>query len=339
MTPDNLSVVTAKAIEDAMDDITIDGDPGIEKGLVAGGDFSLTISFDKGEEAPNFTGVQLCNTETGEVVEANTLSVRVEGTNLIVEGLLPDVTGTFRLKLGTDYQGENPEKYGNILLQEQFTITQAEEEPTPEPTPEPETVDLNLVNFNLASYFPSKTFESGTTPTVDIPASFDLSKITGDGPFEVMRVELNEVETALGQTGVEAHKGENTVAVTVLEKGGDNQEKTIIAFFTLEAVDTIAPSTPTVSELPENNQTTADVTTVLVDGEIGSIIYVNGESTRIVMQNPNGEYIELDTSILGEHTFSITAKDPAGNESEPETITLERVETGGVGGGTGEGGF
>ncbi|NBR07863.1 MAG: hypothetical protein EBT92_19160, partial [Planctomycetes bacterium] len=94
-------------------------------------------------------------------------------------------------------------------------------------------------------------------------------------------------------------------------------------------IDTIAPSAPVISPLPSPVN---DSTPILSGtGEPGAIItiYDNGQSIGTAVVGANGNWTFTPSSPLsdGNHTFTATQKDAAGNTSQPSNSVITSIDS------------
>lgn len=87
--------------------------------------------------------------------------------------------------------------------------------------------------------------------------------------------------------------------------------------------DTTAPTTPTLSSVA--NMTREDSVAVVVTGEVGAKIYVNGTNTGEVIGADGTKGISLDTSgALGTKTFDIIIQDSNDNNSSSTSLSINK---------------
>jgi uncharacterized membrane protein len=86
--------------------------------------------------------------------------------------------------------------------------------------------------------------------------------------------------------------------------------------------DTLAPNTPTLTTSAPT-QTTSSSINVEVNGEVGSIVYVNAVQVGIIAGN--GKLSIVLNLVMENNDFSITLIDAIGNESSALNITITKV--------------
>ncbi|WP_176493873.1 Ig-like domain-containing protein, partial [Cobetia sp. 5-25-4-2] len=149
-----------------------------------------------------------------------------------------------------------------------------------------------------------------------------------DGNFVVELDPLQEPGTELSATATDAAGNESAVSDTLLVP---------------EDADVTAPNTPTIASATDDveavtgtladGDSTNDATPTLTgSAEAGSTVTIthNGEVIATVTADTNGSWTYTPTTALteGEHVFSVTATDAAGNESAPSadfTLTVDTV--------------
>ncbi len=87
--------------------------------------------------------------------------------------------------------------------------------------------------------------------------------------------------------------------------------------------DTTAPNTPTLNSEP--TMTRDDSIAVVINGEVGSKIFINGTDTNLTIGTDGTKEISLDTSgEIGIQTFSITLKDSRSNTSNAKVVNITK---------------
>lgn len=88
------------------------------------------------------------------------------------------------------------------------------------------------------------------------------------------------------------------------------------------STDTTAPTTPTVTNVPTITKT--DTTTIEINGEIGSKVFINGVE-NVTIGDTGVVFLNLDTSgEYGTKNFEISLKDSSNNISSVLSIAIER---------------
>lgn len=102
-------------------------------------------------------------------------------------------------------------------------------------------------------------------------------------------------------------------------------EETLRSLFSLD-VDTVAPTTPTLTS--DTNTTQATSTTVEVNGEVGAKIFVDGVDTNQTIGSSGKTNISIDTTAIvgNSDNFIITLKDSKNNISNTLTFTVTKTK-------------
>lgn len=149
-----------------------------------------------------------------------------------------------------------------------------------------------------------------------------------------MTVELGSSYVEQGATALDALDGNLTSAIVITGTVDSNSVGTYIVFYnaidgsgniatevtrTVNVVDTIAPTTPTLSaDIP--SETIDNNITVEVNGEVGAKVYVNGLAVATV-----GEDGKVKVTLLlnsGDNSFSITLRDEFNNQSDAVSFSV-----------------
>ncbi|QFZ83301.1 hypothetical protein GFK26_11270 [Variovorax paradoxus] len=163
-------------------------------------------------------------------------------------------------------------------------------------------------------------------------------------------IKVYDGATLLGQTEVKADgtwsftptadlaEGAHAITATATDKAGNTSEPTSVVNFT---IDTLAPTAPSIDEVKDdvgakqgalvNGSTTDDPTPTLSGkAEAGSTVTIldNGAKLGTAVADANGNWSYTPTTPLaeGEHTFTVTATDKAGNTGAPSgefTVTTD----------------
>jgi len=187
---------------------------------------------------------------------------------------------------------------------------------------------LKVMDITLDRLFKVKDFGDDTLDFTiysksDISANLELSTDRDDivtvGEY-TQEVQLGKDQNPVISVPIHSVAGGvgETIITATLSYGNHKLERKI--HLKVYDRDTTPPTAPTLT-IPLPSETTDSMVTVEVNGEIDSVVYVNG-TAKGVIGSQGKVIIPVGLNWRGANSFSFTLKDSAGNESEALNATV-----------------